>query len=84
MTYSSPLLLLSLLSLLLLSLPSLSLSQEEVESFPLQTGPFASLLGQELHALELISETEGQLVALPIDAVLGSAKVVGLYFSADW
>jgi hypothetical protein len=56
----------------------------EIEEFPESVGPFASLLGQELYALEMISDTQAQLLSLPTDMVLNDAKVVGLYFSADW
>ena len=70
-----------LVPLLLLLLPLFIHCQgqeEQAREFPLQTGPFAQILGQELYALEMVSETEAQLVSLPIDLVLENAKVVGL------
>jgi thiol-disulfide isomerase/thioredoxin len=68
------------LLLVLLLLPP-SLSQEELQP---STGPFASLLGDELHVLHMISETQAELVAVSVDDALSRANVVGLYFSADW
>jgi hypothetical protein len=57
---------------------------EEELSVPLQTGPMADLFGQELHALQLVSETQAELVAFGTTDVLQHADVVGIYFSADW
>ncbi|GMH60538.1 hypothetical protein TrRE_jg5326 [Triparma retinervis] len=44
----------------------------------------ADLFGQELHALQLVSETQAELVAFGTTDVLQHADVVGIYFSADW
>lgn len=49
-----------------------------------QSGPFVDLLGHQLYSLEMIDETQAQLVPQYTNDALKGKKVVGLYFSADW
>jgi hypothetical protein len=49
-----------------------------------QTGPFVDLLGHQLYSLQMIDETQAQLVPQYTNDALKGKKVVGLYFSADW
>ncbi len=57
---------------------------EEGYEHPVQSGPLADLFGQELYALQMISEKEAQFVSFATNDVLAPAKVIGIYFSADW
>jgi hypothetical protein len=51
---------------------------------PLQSGPLIDLLGHQLLSLEMIDETSAQLKPHYTNEVLNKAKVIGIYFSADW
>ena len=57
---------------------------DETAEIPVQEGPIADLLGQQLHAVQFISETQAQLVAFGTEDILEGVEIVGLYFSADW
>ena len=46
-----------------------------------QSGPFVDLLGHQLYSLEMIDETQAQLVPQYTNDALKGKKVVGLYFS---
>ena len=46
-----------------------------------QSGPFVDLLGHQLYSLEIIDETQAQLVPQYTNEALKGKKVVGLYFS---
>lgn len=49
-----------------------------------QTGPFVDLFGPQLYSLQMIDETQAQLVPQFTNEALKGKKVVGVYFSADW
>jgi len=49
-----------------------------------QTGPFVDLFGPQLYSLQMIDETQAQLVPQFTNDALKGKKVVGVYFSADW
>ena len=59
-------------------------TQQDVEKEPEQLGPFIDLLGPYLYSLELIDETQAQIIPHYTNEALKGKKVVGLYFSADW
>ena len=48
---------------------------DEEPTVPLQTGPLADLLGQQLHGLQFLSETQAQLVAVGTQDALQNAEV---------
>ena len=54
------------------------------EQLSKQQGPFIDLLGPQLIRLDLLNETHAELAAPLTNEALSNAKVVGLYFSADW
>ena len=81
---SLPLLLVVITLICTVRVNSQATATEDDLSVPLQTGPMADLFGQELHALQLVSETQAELVAFGTTDVLQHADVVGIYFSADW
>ena len=68
------------------SAASAAAAEEEkaVPAEPEQSGPFIDLLGSHLYSLEMIDETQAQLVPQYTNEALVGKKVVGLYFSADW
>lgn len=49
-----------------------------------QTGPFVDLFGPQLYSLQMIDETQAQLVPQFTNEALKGKKVIGVYFSADW
>ena len=59
-------------------------AQAATAAEPEQSGPFIDLLGPHLYELEMIDETQAQLVPQYTNEALKGKKVVGLYFSADW
>lgn len=56
-------------------------SESTTEQIVEQRGPFVDLLGHQLYSLEMIDETQAQLVPQYTNEALKGKKVVGLYFS---